>query len=64
MSDNSNNTTNENILSGNGLEPIDSSTIISTQAGIIFENRGFNTDLSGFRLDLLGKNNGDSKNGK
>ena len=63
MSDNSNNTTNENILSRNGLEPLDSSTLITTGAGIITENRGFNTEGSGFRLDIFTKNNGEKKDG-
>ena len=63
MSDNSNNTTNENILSGNGLEPLDSSNLITTGAGIITENRGFNAEGSGFRLDIFTKNNGEKKDG-
>ena len=63
MSDNSNNTTNENILSGNGLEPLDSSYIISTVAGIVTENRGFYPNSSGFRLDIFSREDGEIKNG-
>ena len=63
MYDNSNNTTNKNILTGKGLEPISNTSPTLTQSGITSENRG-QSIVPGFRLDMFSANDGDDKNGK
>lgn len=54
MAEKTNTTTNKDILSGKGLNPIKSSTANPKQSGITTENRGQNT--SGIRLDRFTKN--------
>lgn len=49
MSENDNNSVNDNILSGQGLAPIAGGS--SNESGIITENRG--VDISGMRVDSL-----------
>lgn len=46
--------TNNDILSGNGLKPIILPKPTTTPSGLSSENRGLNG--SGFRLDLFGLN--------
>lgn len=46
--------TNNDILSGNGLKPITVPQPTTTPTGLISENRGLNS--SGLRLDLFGLN--------
>ena len=54
MAEKPNNSTNQDILSGKGLKPIQTSTTNPKQSGITTENRGQNT--SGIRLDRFTKN--------
>ncbi len=61
MAENSNNSTNNDILSGKGLKPISSPQSTSKQSGITTENRG--QDSSGIRIDRFTKDS-DKKGGK
>ncbi|MBN3019251.1 hypothetical protein JXX16_03670 [Ruthenibacterium lactatiformans] len=61
MAENSNNSTNNDILSGKGLKPISSSQPTPKQSGITTENRG--QDSSGIRIDRFTKDS-DKKRGK
>lgn len=54
MTENSNNSTNNDILSGKGLKPISSPQSPPKQSGITTENRG--RDFSGIRFDRFTKN--------
>lgn len=54
MAEKKDNSTNQDILSGKGLKPIESSTIKPKQSGITIENRDQKT--SGIRLDRFTKN--------
>lgn len=59
MAENSNNSTNNAILSGKGLKPISSPQSAPKQSGITIEKRG--QDFSGIRIDKFAKNS--DKNG-
>lgn len=61
MAKNSNNSTNNDILSGKGLKPISSSQPTPKQSGITTENREQNS--SGIRIDRFTKDS-DKKRGK
>lgn len=61
MAENSKNSTNNDILKGNGLKPISSPQTTPKQSGITIEKRGEN--FSGIRIDKFTKMS-DEKGGK